>query len=190
MKRKLGLGSLAIIFMTSSISAQTTRPGSGRGHAPIGAVSTMQIKPPPANNTTVSTPENTPVTNIPVATVPTPAKDKDDLIEISGITGTAFTSYNNYDGSPASYNQLLEISIGLIPVMPGGSYNFALVFYSPAEKISQAAYYDQGILNIFYPLAIYGDIKDKITQSLHDNKKIYVRVIQQVNGYREGSIMF
>ena len=187
MKKKLSLGLLAITFMTSSISAQTMRPTTRGGHAPIGAVSTIQI---PASNTTVSTPESSPVTNTPVTTIPPIAKDKDDLVEISGITGTGFTAYNNYDGSPASYNQLLEISIGLIPVVPGGSYNFALIFYSPAEKISQAAYYDQGVLEIFYPLAMYGDIKDKINQSLHDNKKIYVRVIQKVNGYREGSIIF
>lgn len=190
MKRKLGLGSLAIIFITSSLSGQITKPTNGGGRAPIGVISTVQIKPPPANTTTVITPENTPVNNTPVATTPTIVKDKDDMIEISGITGTVFTSYNNYDGSPASYNQLLQISIGLLPVMPGGSYNFSLIFYSPADKISQAAYYDQGVLNIFYPLAMYGDIKDKISQSLHDNKKIYVRVIQKIDGYREGSIIF
>ena len=189
MKIKLILGLLAVIFI-SSISAQIMKPAAGNGRAPIGAVSTMQIKPPPANNTTVSPTESTPVTNTPVATTPTIAQDKDDMIEISGINGTVFTAYNNFDGSPGSYNQMLQISIGLLPVMPGGSYNFSLIFYSPADKISQAAYYDQGVLDIFYPMAMYGEIKEKINQSIHDNKKIYVRVIQKVNGYREGSIIF
>ena len=190
MKRKLSLGLLAVIFITSNLSGQITKPTNRGGRVPIGVISTVQIKPSPSNNTTVNTPESPPVNNTPVATIPTIAQDKDDMIEISGITGTVFTSYNNYDGSPASYNQLLQISIGLVPVMPGGSYNFSLIFYSPADKISQAAYYDQGVLDIFYPLAMYGDIKEKISESLHDNKKIYVRVIQKINGYREGSIIF
>jgi hypothetical protein len=194
MKNKASFSLLSIIFITSNLSAQIIRHAPGTGRVPINAVTTMQLPPPAANNNaaattpvTTSTPPETPAQTTP--TTATTGQDKDDMIEIQGVGGTAFTAYNNYDGSPASYNQMIQISVTLIPAL-GGSYSFAIIFYSPTVNISEAAFYDQGSLNIFYPLSMYNDIKAKISETLNDKKKIYVRVIQKVNGYREGSLIF
>ena len=99
-----------------------------------------------------------------------PTEDKTDLFDIQGIGGTTFTVSN-------------------IPANKTGNNNFQLNFYSPNENIQQAATYADGTLNIYYPVAIYEDIRTRLEQAFTAKRKVTVKVIQKTNGYREATLV-
>ncbi len=119
-----------------------------------------------------------------------PTQDKNDQFDIQGLGGTTFTSSNTIDGTANSYKHSLQIVVALTPVNKTGNSDFQLIFYSPNENIQQAATYKDGTLNIFYPVAVYEDIKSKLEQAFAARKKVTVKVIQKTNGYREGTLIF
>ncbi|MEO7983203.1 MAG: hypothetical protein ABI688_03875 [Bacteroidota bacterium] len=116
-----------------------------------------------------------------------PKQDKTDQFDIQGLGGTTFTASNTVDGSVNSYKHSLQIVLTLIPSKGGN--NFQLNFYSPGDNIQQAASYTDGTLNIYYPVAVYEDIRTKLEQALATKKKVIVKVIQKTNGYREGTLI-
>jgi len=118
-----------------------------------------------------------------------PPQDKTDQFEISGIGGTTFTASNTTDGTVSSYKHSLQIVVTLTPVNKTGNNNYQLVFYSPNDNMQQAATYGDGTLNIYYPVAVYDDIKTKLEQAFAARKKVTVKVIQKTNGYREGTLI-
>jgi hypothetical protein len=180
MPKKISLALVAVLLVSTIVLAQADKQITVH-RVPSNSVKTIQVKQAIQNPgaTTTATPATT-NTNT--------AQDKFNQFEISAIGGTSFTAFNNYDGSPASYTQNQQITISLVPVAPSGSYNFQLVFYSPSQKIAQAAFYDQGVLQIHYPMSMYADIKEKLNQAFMDKRKVSVRVLQKANGYLEGSI--
>ncbi len=119
-----------------------------------------------------------------------PTQDKADQFDIQGIGGTTFTSSNTIDGTANSYKHSLQIVVALTPVNKTGNSNFQLIFYSPSDNIQQAATYKDSDLKIFYPVAVYDDIKSKLEQAFAARKKVTVKVIQKTNGYREGTLIF
>lgn len=119
-----------------------------------------------------------------------PTQDKSDLFEIQGLGGTTFTASNTYDGGMNSYKHSLLVTVTLIPLNKAGNNDFRVVFYSDPTGIPQAASYNGGVLNIYYPISFYEGIKEKLEQSLAIKKKIQVKVIQTTTGYREGSLIF
>ncbi len=118
-----------------------------------------------------------------------PTKDKTDQLEIQGIGGTTFTASNTSDGTAESYKHSLQIIVALTPVNKTGNNNYQLIFYSPTDNIQQAATYSDGTLNIYYPVAVYDDIKTKLEQAFAARKKVMVKVIQKTTGYREGTLI-
>lgn len=118
-----------------------------------------------------------------------PTRDKTDQFEIQGLGGTTFTTSNTIDGTANSYKHSLQIIVALTPVNKTGNNNFQLIFYSPNDNIQQAATYNDGTLNIYFPVAVYDDIKTKLEQSFAARKKVTVKVIQKTNGYREGTLI-
>ncbi|HQW44946.1 MAG: hypothetical protein IPP02_06315 [Chitinophagaceae bacterium] len=118
-----------------------------------------------------------------------PTEDKTDLFDIQGIGGTTFTVSNTADGSTNSYKHSLQVVIKLIPANKTGNNNFQLNFYSPNENIQQAATYADGTLNIYYPVAIYEDIRTRLEQAFTAKRKVTVKVIQKTNGYREATLV-
>lgn len=118
-----------------------------------------------------------------------PTQDKTDQFEIQGIGGTTFTSSNTTDGTINSYKHSLQILVTLTPVNKTGNNNYQLIFYSPNDNMQQAATYSNGTLNIYYPVAVYDDIKTKLEQAFAARKKVTVKVIQKTNGYREGTLV-
>jgi len=118
-----------------------------------------------------------------------PTNDKTDQFEIQGIGGTTFTASNTSDGTAESYKHSLQIVVALTPANKTGNSNYQLIFYSPNDNMQQAATYNDGILNIYYPVAVYDDIKTKLEQAFAARKKVMVKVIQKTNGYREGTLI-
>ena len=118
-----------------------------------------------------------------------PTQDKTDQFEILGLSATTFTSSNTIDGTANSYKHSLQIVVVLTPANKTGNSNFQLIFYSPNDNIQQAATYNDGLLNIYYPVAVYDDIKTKLEQAFTARKKVTVKVIQKTNGYREGTLI-
>jgi hypothetical protein len=78
----------------------------------------------------------------------------------------------------------------LVPVLKTGNSSFQLVFYSDPTGLPQAASYKEGFLNIYYPISFYDGIREKLEQAIANKKKVYVKVVQKTNGYREGSLIF
>jgi len=116
-------------------------------------------------------------------------EEKNDQFEIQGLGGTTFTASNMVDGSTNSYIHSLRIVVSLVPVIKTGNPNFRLVFYSPSDNIQEAATYSNGTLNIYFPEAVYEDIKTKLEQAFATKKKVMVKVIQKPDGYREGTLV-
>jgi hypothetical protein len=115
--------------------------------------------------------------------------DKTDLIEMSGLGGAIFTVANTNNGSPDTYKHSLRITLSLLPAS-GKQGSYELIFYPPSENIQFSAMYSDGLLKIYYPISLYQGIKEKLDQSFAARKKVTVKVIQQTNGYCEGSLIF
>ncbi|MDZ4795168.1 MAG: hypothetical protein SGI83_12885 [Bacteroidota bacterium] len=115
-----------------------------------------------------------------------------ELFEIQGMGGTTFTSSNTMDGTSNSFKHSLQILIGLVPVAktPNPTISFQLIFYSPNDNIQQAATSLENKVNIYFPIAVYDDIRSKLEQTFTARKKVTIKVVQQTNGYREGTIVF
>jgi hypothetical protein len=118
-----------------------------------------------------------------------PTQDKTDLFEIQSIGGTTFTASNTSDGSANSFKHSLQVVMTLVPVNKTGITSFQLNFYSENDNIQQAATFTDGVLNIYYPVAVYEDIRIKLEQALAARKKVTVKVTQKTNGYREGVLV-
>jgi hypothetical protein len=122
-----------------------------------------------------------------------PTTDKNDQFEIQSLGGTTFLASNTVDGTANSYKHTLQINMSLIPIkttsVPAGA-NFQLVFYSELQPVQQAATYTDGVLNIYYPISFYDGVREKLEQALLAKRKVYVKVVQKPNGYREGTLIF
>jgi len=116
-------------------------------------------------------------------------QDKTEQFEIQGLGGTTFTASNTIDGTAYSYKHSLQITVSLVPVNKGGNSNYQLVFYSANDNMQEAATYKDGTVSIYYPVAVYDDIKTKLEQAFAARKKVTVKVTQKTNGYREGTLI-
>ena len=122
-----------------------------------------------------------------------PSSDKTDQFEIQSVGGTTFMASNTADGTTNSYNHTLQINMSLVPVKTNSTpsnANFQLIFYSESQQIQQAATYADGSLSIYYPISFYDGVREKLEQAFAARKKVYVKVVQKPNGYREGTLVF
>jgi hypothetical protein len=117
-------------------------------------------------------------------------KDKIEEFEIAALGTTSFRTSNVMDGSVNSYSHSLLVQVALVPVSKNSVNGINLVFYSPNDNISQAASYKDGYLNIYYPVALYQGLREKLEQAMAAKKKITVKTIQKKDGYREGTLAF
>jgi hypothetical protein len=119
-------------------------------------------------------------------------QDTNELFEIQGMGGTTFTSSNTMDGTTNSFKHSLQILVGLTPVpkTPVTTSTFQLIFYSPNDNIQQAASSAENKVNIYFPVAVYEDVRSKLEQAFAAKKKVTIKVIQRLDGYREGTIIF
>jgi len=124
-----------------------------------------------------------------IVTVNNPQQDESFQFEITGINTTTFSASNTSDGTVNTFKHNQQVVISLNP-SDKTKGNFQLVFYSDPKEISQAANYDSRLLTISYPISLYEAVKEKLEQTLTARKKVYIKVIQKANGYREGSLVF
>jgi len=116
-----------------------------------------------------------------------PKEEKTDQFEITGFGATTFTASNTADGTTNSFNHNVQIILGLTSAKAGN--NFQLNFYSSSNNIQQAATYNEGVLNIYYPVELYDAVRTKLEQAFTARKKVTVKVVQKPNGYREGTLV-
>lgn len=117
-----------------------------------------------------------------------PKQDESFQVEISNTGITVFTSSNNADGTINSFRHNQQITLSLL-LADKSKGECQLVFYSDPKEVPQTANLQNKIITIYYPINLYEVIKEKIEQTLTARKKIYVKVIQKTNGYREGSLI-
>jgi len=117
-----------------------------------------------------------------------PTEDKTETLEVTGLGTSMFSVSNISDGTVKSYKHALRITLGLLTSNKSGSYQ--LVFYSEGEEIPYVVAAMDGKLSIYYPSGLYNDIKQKLEQSLSARKKVQLKIIQQSNGYKEGTLIF
>jgi len=116
-------------------------------------------------------------------------EDRTEAWDVSALGQTTYTASNVMDGSINSFHHSLRIVVGLTtPAYKNGSYQ--LVFYGSDEKIQQAAAVENGVVSIYYPLAAYEALRNRLEQALTLRKKVQVKITQKTNGYREGVLVF
>ncbi len=117
-----------------------------------------------------------------------PEKDKVDVIEVSGIGDVIYTTSNMADGSTASYQHSLKITIGLL-TSKNRTGNCQLIFTSSEISHPYSVTLENDVVNIFYPMSAYEGIRTKLEQSLAAKKKVQIKVTQKTTGYREGTLV-
>jgi len=118
-----------------------------------------------------------------------PLTDKTDQVDITGMGAATFTTSNKADGTTNSYKHAQKISITLIPA-GGKAGSYQLIFYPESEEVPYAAVYNEGTLNIYYPINLFTTIRATLEQAFAAKKKVSVKVIQKADGYREGKLVF
>lgn len=118
-----------------------------------------------------------------------PTADRSDIYEVTSLGQTTHTASNTSDGSVASFRHSMRIELSLVtPAYKGGTCQ--LVFYGSDDKIQQAASTDNGVVSIYYPLAVYESLRTRLEQAIAGRKKVQIKVTQKTNGYREGVLIF
>ncbi len=118
-----------------------------------------------------------------------PAADKTENFEVRSIGSVSFAASNTADGSANSYKHSLRITMSLVMTDPKAG-NYQLVFYSAGENLPLAVSRDAGVVSIYYPAAVYTDIKEKLEQALLSRKKVTIKVTEKTTGFREGVLSF
>ncbi len=119
----------------------------------------------------------------------TPAADKTESLEVKAIASVSFAASNTADGSANSYKHALRITM-VLQMADAKAGNYQLVFYTPGENIPLAVEKEATGVSIYYPAAIYADVKEKLEQALLARKKVTVKVTEKTTGYREGVLSF
>jgi hypothetical protein len=115
--------------------------------------------------------------------------DESEVLNVTGISGSAFTVWNTADGTEKSYNHELRVVVSL-NIAENKSQKYQLVFYSSGDKIPFAVGNDVTSFSVFYPISMYESIKQKLEQSLNAKKRVQLKVIRKSDGYREGTLIF
>ena len=118
-----------------------------------------------------------------------PAADKTENFDVRSIGTVSFAASNTADGSANSYKHSLRITMSLVMADPKAG-NYQLVFYSEGENVPLAVSRDAGVVSIYYPAAVYTDIKEKLEMALLARKKVTIKVTEKTTGYREGVLSF
>lgn len=118
-----------------------------------------------------------------------PEADKTENFDIKSIGTVSFATSNTADGTVNSYQHALRITLSLVMADPKAG-NYQLVFYSEGENLPQAVSRDAGTVSIYYPAAVYTEIKEKLEQALLARKKVTIKVTEKTTGFREGVLMF
>lgn len=118
-----------------------------------------------------------------------PAEDKTETIEVTGLGQTTHFVSNMSDGTTNSFRHTVRLVAALqTPAFKGGTVQ--LVFYSPEDRVRQAAENENGVISIYYPLAVYESLRGRLEQALQARKRVQLKVTMKTDGYREGVLVF
>jgi hypothetical protein len=170
MKKTLSL--LAASLFTSLLFSQT--PGAGTKDGDINKTFTLgksQQKQTEALNTRNK------------------AEDKLDILDITGLAGSVFSTMNYPDAVSQNSNASLKITLSVLtgPTKAGG---YQLVFSPDSEKTPYAVETKTGITSVFFPINTFEVINQKLEQAMAQKKKVQLKITQNPNGYREGLLVF
>jgi hypothetical protein len=118
-----------------------------------------------------------------------PQQDKTDMLIVTGIGSVSFATSNTSDGTSNSYyhSQRITMPLQVSSVKP---VNVSLIFYSSGDKIPYAATSGDEGVNVYYPINLYEEIKQRLEQSLSAKKKVQLKVTQKTDGFREAVLLF
>lgn len=117
-----------------------------------------------------------------------PKQDETHEFEISGAGTTVFSTSNVADGTVNTYKHNQQITVSLVP-SDKSKGEFHVIFYSDPKEVPQTANYTDKKVAVYYPIQLYESIKEKLDQAFSARKKVYVKVVQKTNGFREGSLI-
>ena len=118
-----------------------------------------------------------------------PKADKTDMLTVTGIGSVSFATSNTADGTSNSYYHSQRITMPL-QVSSSKPINVSLIFYSSGDKIPYAATSGDEGVNVYYPISLYEEIKQRLEQSLSAKKKVQLKVTQKTDGFREAVLLF
>ncbi|MGB3005777.1 MAG: hypothetical protein WBC06_04680 [Chitinophagaceae bacterium] len=113
--------------------------------------------------------------------------DKTEFFDITGFNGGNFSIMNFPDGSSRGNNQSSKITFPFI-VSKGG--NCQLVFNPDTEKTTYVVEQKNGMTSVFYPMATYNALINKLEQLFNAKKKVQLKITQNPNGYRQADFIF
>jgi hypothetical protein len=115
--------------------------------------------------------------------------DKLNMIEITGVGGSVFSTMNYPDISTKISTPSLKITLLLLTgVNKAGGYQ--LVFSPESERTAYAVETQTGITSIFFPMHTFEIINQKLDQYIASKKKVQLKITQNPNGFREGVLTF
>jgi hypothetical protein len=123
-----------------------------------------------------------------LVTISNPKQDETHQFEISGAGTTVFSTSNVADGTVNTYKHNQQITVSLVPADKSKG-EFQVIFYSDPKEVPQTANYTDKKVAVYYPIQLYESIKEKLDQAFSARKKVYVKVVQKTNGFREGSLI-
>jgi len=112
--------------------------------------------------------------------------DNVETIELISLGAPTIKISNTADGTSGSYDHALLISYPL--VLAGGKTGYKLCFYNTSDKMPYSVETKAGVTSIYFPASILEFIKNGIDQALATKKRIFIKLTQLTNGYREAVI--
>lgn len=106
-----------------------------------------------------------------------------ETVEVTAISAPSFTVANTADGTAESFNHRFRISYTLQLLNGKGTYQ--LHFYNAGEKIPYAVNTENGVTNIYMPLAAHEYFRTKVEQALSLRKKVQLKINLLTSGVRE-----
>lgn len=123
-----------------------------------------------------------------VLKVRNPPVSASDTLTITGIGAVSFIVSNTSDGTANTYRQSQKIVLPLVSSSKNNKYQ--LVFYGQYDNVAYAVAKEEEKTTIYYPAYMFGEIKQKLEQSLSQKKKVELRVTIKKDGFREGILVF
>jgi hypothetical protein len=115
-------------------------------------------------------------------------EDKLDVLDITGLGGSVFSTMNYPTVSATATPLSLKITLSLL-TGANKAAGYQLVFSPDTDKKPYAVETQNGITSVFFPIDTFEIINQKLDNAV-GKKKVQLKIIQNPNGYREGLLVF
>ena len=117
-----------------------------------------------------------------------PTDEKSEQFDIVGLGATSFSASNTADGTPASYNHAVQVSVPL--VLANNKAAYQIVFYSSDDQVPYSVEQVGSVTNVYFPLSLYDALRSKLEQAVAAHKKVQLKLNYKKTGFREAVIQF